>query len=239
MKSHLAWLSVGAGVVALAVAAAPAGANAPGYSLALSGAPTGAVGTPYQVTGSGTDPTDQGALYLEVDSFPASFTTTCPSDYLTASQEAPAAGGSQVAFDERENFDASGNFSNPNAFTAPSPGQWLFCGYTDDGAADTLATASVIATFNNPGSQVQKPVNTKKPRVKRSGNQLRCTRGQWSNSPTHFSYRWLVAGKPRAGASRSHLTITHKLRGHKVRCGVKASNAAGSRSVLSAPFSVH
>ena len=97
----------------------------------------------------------------------------------------------------------------------------------------------MIATFNNPGSQVQKPVNTKKPRVKRSGNQLRCTRGQWSNSPTHFSYRWLVAGKPRAGASRSHLTITHKLRGHKVRCGVKASNAAGSRSVLSAPFSVH
>ena len=100
-------------VVALAVATAPAGANAPGYSLTLSGAPTGTVGTPYQITGSGTDPTDQGALYLEIDSFPASFTTTCPSDYLTASQEAPAAGGSHVAFDERENFDSNGQLLEP------------------------------------------------------------------------------------------------------------------------------
>ena len=238
MKLHVAALSVG-GVVALAVATAPAGANAPGYSLALSGAPTGTVGTPYQITGSGTDPTDQGALYLEIDSFPASFTTTCPSGYLTASQEAPAAGGSLVAFDERENFDSNGNFSNPNAFTAPSAGQWLFCGYTDDGATNTLATASLLVTFNNPGSQAQKPVSTKKPRVTRSGNQLRCTRGQWStNSPTHFSYRWLVAGKPKAGATRAYLAITRKLRGHSVRCGVKASNAAGSNSVLSAPFRV-
>jgi hypothetical protein len=238
VKLHLAWLSVGAGVVALAVATAPAGANAPGYSLTLSGAPTGTVATPYQITGSGTDPTDQGALYLEIDSFPGSFTTTCPSDYLTASQEASAAGGSFVAFDERENFDSSGNFSNPNAFTAQSPGQWLFCGYTDDGAGDTLATASVIATFSS-GTPAQKPVNTTKPRVTRSGKQLRCTRGRWSNSPTHFSYQWRVAGKTKPGATRSRLAITRKLRGHTVRCGVKASNPAGSSSVLSAPFRVH
>jgi hypothetical protein len=99
-----------------------------------------------------------------------------------------------VAFDERENFDSPGNFSNPNAFTAQSPGQSLFCGYTDDGAGDTLATASLIATFSS-GTPAQKPVNTTKPRVMRSGNRLRCTRGKWSNSPTHFSYRWLVAGK--------------------------------------------
>jgi hypothetical protein len=238
VKLHLAWLSVGASVVGLAVATAPAGANAPGYSLTLSGAPTGTVATPYQITGSGTDPTDQGALYLEIDSFPGKFTTTCPSDYLTASQEASAAGGSLVAFDERESFDSSGNFSNPNAFTAQSPGQWLFCGYTDDGAGDTLATTSLIATFSR-GTPAQKPVDTKKPRVTRSGNQLRCTRGKWSNSPTHFSYRWLVAGKTKPGATKSRLAITRKLRGHRVRCGVKASNAAGSSSVLSAPFSVH
>ena len=73
----------------------------------------------------------------------------------------------------------------------------------------------------------------------RSGNQLRCTRGKWSNSPTHFSYRWLVAGKTKPGATKSQLAVTRKLRGHSVQCGVKASNAAGSSSVLSAPFSVH
>src|SRR5947199_10734886 len=119
MKLRLAWLSGAAGLIAAVVAAAPAGANAPGYSLALSGAPTGTVGTPYQITGSGIDPNDGYADYLEIDSFPASFTTTCPSDYLTASQEAPAAGGTHVAFDERENYESSGSFPNPHALTAP------------------------------------------------------------------------------------------------------------------------
>lgn len=240
MKLQLAWLSAAAAMVVAAMAAAPAGADAPGYSLTLSGAPTGTVGTPYQITGSGVDPTDQGTLYLDIDSFPASFTTTCPSDYLTGEQESSNAGGTHVAFLEPENFDSSGNFSNPNAFTAPSAGQWLFCGYTHDYATDTLATASLIATFNSPGGgggpTPQKPVNTKKPRVTRSGNVLRCTRGRWSNAPSHFSYHWLAGGRSSSGAT---LKVTRKLHGHTIRCGVKASNAAGSSSALSGPFTVH
>jgi hypothetical protein len=85
---------------------------------------------------------------------------------------------------------------------------------------------------------VHKPVNTRKPRVRRSGKDLVCTRGTWANAPTGFSYRWLVGGKVKAGAFRRTLAVTHKLRGHNVECGVSASTSAGTASALSAPFRV-
>ncbi len=124
----------------------------------------------------------------------------------------------------------------------------LFCGYTDDGADDTLAAASMIVNFTTAsqggggggqGQGAAKPANTAKPRVTRSGNQLRCTRGSWSNSPTSFAYHWVVGGKTKAGATSSKLTVTHGVHGHKVQCGVRASNAAGSSSALSAPLKVN
>ena len=250
-RARLAWLSVGLGTVALGLAA-PAVAQG-SFTLSLSSAPSGTVGTPFAITGSGTDPTDEGALYLEIDAIPASFTTTCPSGYLNGGQIAASSGGSFVAFDEPEDFNSSGQFSNPNAYTAKTAGSVLFCGYTDDGAGDTLASASEIVNFQNSGTgtgggggggggggqTTVKPADTGKPRVTRSGNQLRCTQGTWVNSPTEFAYHWVIAGKTKPGATRSKLTVIHALRGRSVRCGVKATNSAGSASALSAPFHVH
>ena len=155
--------------------------------------------------------------------------------YLDGGQLASSTGGDLVAFDERENFDASGAFSNPNAFTATAPGKVLFCGYTDDGATDTLAIASAITTVT---PAVVKPGNTAKPRVKQAHNTLTCGRGSWSGSPTSFSYRWLVNGKAKAGARAPTLKVTRSLHGRSVRCAVQASNAAGSASALSAPLKV-
>jgi hypothetical protein len=235
-RALLAWLSVGVGVIAIGTTAAPAAGQGNGFTLSLSSAPSGTVGTPFAITGSGTDPTDEGALYLEIDAIPASFTTTCPSGYLDGSSVAANSGGSFVAFDQRENFDANGSFSNVNAYTAKAAGGVLFCGYTDDGAGDTLAIASEVVNFGKPGS---KPQDTAKPHVTRAGNQLRCGRGIWTGSPKSFAYRWLVDGKVKAGATGRTLAVTHKLRGHKVQCGVKASNSGGSASALSAAFHVH
>jgi hypothetical protein len=252
--ARLAWLSLGIGAIVLG-AATPAGAQGC-CTLSLAGASSGTVGTPYAITGSGTDvPADEGPYYLEIDAIPASFTTTCPSGYLDGSQVAASSGGSFVAFDEPEGVDSSGNFSNPNAYTAKSAGSVLFCGYTDDGAGDTLATASQIVDFQNPatsgsgggssggsgggGQGAVKPANTTKPHITRSGNRLRCTRGTWSGSPTEFAYHWLVGGKAKAGAHSATLTVTHALHGRKVQCGVQATNTAGSGSALSAPFHVH
>lgn len=244
-RARLAWLSVGLGVIAaLAVSAPAAGQGC--CTLSLSGAPTGTAGTPYGVSATGTDvPPDEGPYYLEIDAIPASFTTTCPSGYLDGGSVAANSGGSFVSFDQPEDPGSTGNFSSLNAFTAKQAGSWLFCGYTDDGADDTLAVASMIVNFSSPsstggggGQQVTKPVNTAKPRVTRSGNRLLCTRGTWTGSPTGFSYRWLVAGKVKHGATGRKLTITRKLRGEKVQCGVRASNSAGSSSALSASFHV-
>jgi len=256
MRGHwarLAWLSIAIGAIALGVAA-PAGAQGC-CTLSLSGAASGTVGTPYAITGSGSDvPADEGPYYLEIDAIPASFTTTCPVGYLNGSQLAASSGGSFVAFDEPENVDSNGNFSNPNGYTAKTAASVLFCGYTDDGAGDTLATASQIVDFQSTGGGggsggsgggggqtgqgAVKPANTAKPHVTRSGNRLRCTRGTWANSPTEFAYHWLVGGKAKAGARSSTLNVTHSIRGHKVQCGVQASNSAGSASALSAPFRV-
>lgn len=226
-----------AGLVAgLGVAAAPALAD----TLALSAPATGAVGQAFVINSSGTNSIDDGTLYLEIDAIPASVTTTCPAGYLDGSQLAASTGGSHVAFDQRENEDANGNFTAVDGFTPSAAGGVLFCGYTDDGATDTLATASAVVNVGAPptGDALSRPAVRARPRVRRSGTRLVCSPGTWANGPTRFAYRWLVDGHTVKGAHRSKLTIGHRERGHRVRCGVTASNAAGSASARSAPFKV-
>jgi hypothetical protein len=163
-----------------------------------------------------------------------------------------------VAFDDRENLDSAGSFSMPVGYTAYGAEKMLFCGYTDDGAADTLATASWVVNVQPAGGQVPaptgtppppparpptattgKPINDKKPHVTRSRNVLTCSRGSWSNNPVNFSFRWIVDGRTRHGARSGRLTVTRGLRGRQIRCSVTASNAAGVSSASSAPFTVH
>jgi hypothetical protein len=248
-RTRLAWLSAGIVTIALGASAAPAGADGNGYTLQMTAISNPPAGQPLHITASGVSPVSGGVVYLDVYEIPASFATTCPASYLDAGQEAGGSGGTDVAFYDRETTDASGNFSMPLAFTPAAPGGYLFCGYTDDEATDTLAAAALLENVvsagnggSGQGGQGQgavKPVNTAKPHVSRSGNQLRCTRGSWADAPTHFAYHWVVGGKTKAGATSSKLEITHGLHGHKVQCGVKASNSAGSSSALSAPFTVH
>jgi hypothetical protein len=227
--------ALSAACIAALSALAP-GALADTFTLHISAPSSVPVGKPMLIQASGTDPTDQGALYLEIDAIPASVTTTCPSGYLDGSQLATSTGGDLVAFDQRENFDASGNFSTPVGYTPKSAQKILFCAYTDDGATDTLATSSTIVSV---GAAAKKPANTKKPRITRVHNTLMCGRGSWSNSPRSFAYAWLVDGKVKHGARRSKLTVSHSMRGDSVRCRVTASNQAGSASSLSAAFKVH
>ena len=138
-RTSLSSLAVGAGALALGAATSPALA-AP-FALSLSAPATATVGQPFVIQASGTDPTDQGALYLEIDAIPAGVATSCPSGYLDAAQLATSTGGALVAFDQRENLDATGSFSTPVGDTPKAAGQVLFCGYTDDGATDTLAAS--------------------------------------------------------------------------------------------------
>jgi hypothetical protein len=245
-RACISTLTAGAGALALGLAASPA--PAANFTLSLSAPATAVVGQPFVIQASGTDPTDQGALYLEIDSIATSVATSCPTGYLSAAQLATSTGGDLVAFDQRENLDAAGSFSMPVGYTPKAAGQWLFCGYTDDGATDTLATSSVAVNIQAaagappasgpPPAAVAKPSDTTRPRVTRSGSRLRCSAGAWSNDPTSYAYRWLVSGRATKGAHRATLAVTRRLRGHKVQCSVRASNAAGAATAVSAPFKI-
>ena len=58
--------------------------------------------------------------------------------------------------------------------------------YTHDYATDTLATASAILNVGAAGTKnvSARPAVRSKPRVRRSGGRLVCSRGTWANGPT-------------------------------------------------------
>ena len=135
----------------------------------------------------------------------------------------------------------------PIAFTPTKSGQFLICGYTNDGATTTLAASSLILSVQGsagpgpPASQpapVAKPANLTRPRVTRSARKLVCSRGSWSNGPGRYSYRWLVNGKRKRGATGRTLAVTQGLRGRRVQCRVTASNAAGAAAAVSRPLRI-
>jgi len=81
-------------------------------------------------------------------------------------------------------------------------------------------------------------MNSARPRVTLSGNRLNCIRGIWSARPRTHSYRWLEDPRTRLAGRRATLSVTGKLRGHRVQCAVTATNAAGSATATSRPLLV-
>jgi hypothetical protein len=246
-----------AGAIALAAPASPALGYS--FSLSLSGPSTGVVGEPMiiRATGQNPPPAEYWFLsWLEVDAIPAGVVTTCPAGYQEGHQIAVTTGGEYLAFSQRETVDSTGAFSNPVGFTPKAPGKWLICGYTDDGYTNTLATAAMTVDVKaapaaegppaagppaaGPPAAVggTRPANIKVPRVARSGRKLVCRPGRWTGEPDGFSYRWSVDGMRRKGAGGRQLLVTRRLRGRKVRCSVRASNAAGATTAVSKPVRV-
>jgi hypothetical protein len=255
-RGKLSWrqcvAAAGGMLIALGAAASPALAD-PGYTLNLSApSSTAVVGQTMIIQASGFNPPDpivDFSSYLTVVAIPTSVLSACPADYASGKQVAmstSAQGGEVLDEYHREDDEATGNFSMPVAYVPSVPGRFLLCGYTDDAATTTLATASLVldvvaagAPGRSPGpapSPDAKPASLERPRVKRSGKKLVCRRGSWSNTPTRYSYGWLVNGRAKRGASGQTLRITRKLRGRRVQCTVRASNAAGATIARSRPY---
>jgi hypothetical protein len=135
-----------AAAVAIALGAAAAPALAAGFTLNLAQRSEAVVGRPLIIQATGTvPPEDVGFPYwFSLDAIPAAVTTTCPPDRWEGAQFANGTGGSIVVLSQSENPDAAGNFTIPVAVTPSAPGSVLLCGYTDDGAAATLAGASLM-----------------------------------------------------------------------------------------------
>jgi hypothetical protein len=245
-------VAAGGVLVGLGVGAAPALGQT--WTLNLSGPSSAVVGQTIIIQASGRnyqEPIVDFSSYLTVVAIPTSVLSACPADYSSGKQVAgssAAQGGEVLDEYHSEAEDAAGNFSMPVAYTPGTPGRFLICGYTDDAATSTLATASLAMTVEGgsapgPGAapsppSAAKPASDKRPRVRRSGKKLVCQRGSWSNSPSRYSYRWLVNGKRKRGAHGRTLGITRSLRGRRIQCGVTASNTAGATTALSRPLRI-
>jgi hypothetical protein len=132
-----------AAAIALGGAAAPALAGT--FTLNLAPQSEAVVGRPLIIQASGTIPPEsvQFPYWFSLDAISTAVTTTCPPDRWEGAQFANATGGSIVVLTQSENPDVAGNFAIPVAVTPSAAGSVLLCAYTDDGAAATLAAASL------------------------------------------------------------------------------------------------
>jgi hypothetical protein len=141
-----------AAVVCLAATVSPAAAQEPGYSLALTGPSSASVGQPAVYTASGAKPaSDFFSSWLDVFAIPVSVLATCPADYMNALQIADAtyAQGGETVVRALEIERGTASFSKPVVHTPRLAGQFLLCGYVDDGLHGTLAIASVALTVQS------------------------------------------------------------------------------------------
>jgi hypothetical protein len=132
--------------VAVVLGATAAPAHAAGFTLGLATQSDAVVGRPLIIQATGTIPPQdiQFPYWFSLDAIPPAVTTTCPPDHFEGAQFASANGGAVVTFAQSERPDSAGDFTVPVAVTPSAPGSLLLCAYTDDGAASTLAAASLM-----------------------------------------------------------------------------------------------
>jgi hypothetical protein len=248
--------AVGAsGALGLGATAAPALAES--YSIDLSGPATAVVGQPVVVQASGQNPPPSdwwATSWIKAGAIPASVMPSCPADQSSGIGVAVGAGGDLLEIAMPPNLDPTGAFNNAIGWTPRYAGDWLICGYQDDGTGYTLARDQLNIHVSAPSGSsgggggsatgtpgpgtAAKPANVKRPKVTRSHGKLACSPGKWSNSSGGYSYGWLVNGKAKKGAGARKLLVTRKLHGHKVQCSVTATGPGGKTTAVSSPLRV-
>lgn len=140
-----------------------------------------------------------------------------------------------LTFDEL-NEGQSGPFDISTPVTLNNgTGHLRICAYSVYGFLDDAAWATTEVTI---AAAPGKPAVKTRPRVTRSGGRLLCSKGNWSNTPTSYQYRWVVLHKAGTAGRAASLAVSAKLHGHTVECSVTAKNATGSASATSRPFKV-
>jgi hypothetical protein len=126
--------------------------------------------------------------------------------------------------------------------------RWLLLGGAF-GAGVATIVVSAITLFAGAGiaASQAKPQNATPPSFSgtpQEGKTLQGDRGDWTNNPTGFDFRWLRCGpsggncSPITGATSKNYTLTAADVGHTVRLRVFAKNADGTTSATSAPSAV-
>jgi hypothetical protein len=124
-------------------------------------------------------------------------------------------------------------------------GHKLFCSVTAENAGGKKGTRESEA-FVIPEGGGEAPRAETPPVISGTGQigtQLKCTEGEWINSPTSFEYQWVRdAGKADqvsiAGASMSTYVVQAADEGHTLTCLVTAVNKHGSGQAESEPLKI-
>jgi hypothetical protein len=139
---------------------------------------------------------------------PTTVIPQCPGDHWSAWQVTFNT-GAVLTTTLREQPDLQDNFAFPLAFNPWAPGDHLVCAYTDDGQTHTITGTAMLLNVqpaaSSPPPAAAPPVNTSKPRLKRSGRKLVCRTGTWSNTrpATHTSGSSTAGRATAAGRSVS------------------------------------
>ncbi len=167
---------------------------------------------------------------------------TCAADLATEEAASMNSGGHEAWASPPTGWyvGTSGTFSQPFKFTFSGAGDYLLCGYVQSDFS-TSAAGQLRGVVTSPAPPAPspptppapppapaRPAVVHAPRISRTRHALVCRPGTWSNTPSRVSYRWYERGRARSIASSATLRERHSLRGHRVRCGVTARNAAGA-----------
>ena len=157
-----------AAAIAWVGATATATAQEPGYSLAVTGPSSATVGQPSVFTASGAKPASEFfSSWLDVFAIPVSVLPACPADHMNALQIADAtyAQGGDTAARALEIGRAETSYSKPIVYTPRLAGQFLLCGYLNDGLHYDYATASVAVNVGAGAGGSPPPTGTTTPRI--------------------------------------------------------------------------
>jgi hypothetical protein len=101
------------------------------------------------------------------------------------------------------------------------------------GKAGNLNTNQMISGINDAIGVAHKPAIIDVPYVHSNGvivgSVCTTTTGNWTGSPTSYTYQWTRNGTNIAGATAATYTlVAADVPGHQIRCVVTATNATGS-----------
>lgn len=97
--------------------------------------------------------------------------------------------------------------------------------FTPDEAA-RLGELGVVGSPPDPPA-TEPPANTAVPHVQQESDVLTCTMGEWTGTPTAYSYQWQLDGAD-AGTDAASYPVQAADVGQTATCVVTATNAAGS-----------
>lgn len=125
----------------------------------------------------------------------------------------------------------TGATSSSYTITAADVGHSLTCTVTASNGGGSASATSAAVTPSTPAA----PANTSLPQISGTavvGDPLTCSPGTWSNSPDSYSYRWYRNGS-QISTGQDYVVLPGDV-GTAITCEVRASNANGTGTALSA-----